>query len=119
MPEPLSVVVEMFDAIPVLRVRGALIYGQDLQPINQAVARLRTEGHSRVIIDLANVDATDSTGVSALLEARQIIGERSASVILLRPPKRLRATLVMTHVAALFEIADDEAALKARLAGSG
>jgi len=119
MLEALSVVVEMFDGVPVLRLRGALIYGQDLQPIHRAAARLKSEGHERVIVDLTAVDATDSTGVSALLEAKRIIGQRPGAVILLRPPKRLRATLVMTHVAALFEVVDDEAELRRRLDASG
>lgn len=118
MPEALSVAVDEFEGVPTLRLGGALIYGQSLQPILEAATRLRTEGHNRVIVDLAGVEATDSTGVSALLEARQIFGERPGSVILLRPPKRLRATLVMTHVASLFEIAGDEAELRRRLSGS-
>jgi len=119
MPETLSVSVDMFDGVPVLRLRGALIYGQDLQPINRAVTRLRSEGHDRIIVDLSGVEGTDSTGVSALLEARRIIGERRGSVLLLRPPKRLRATLVMTHVASLFEVVEDEADLRGRLGGDG
>jgi anti-anti-sigma factor len=78
---------------------------------------LRSGGHERLIVDLTGVESTDSTGVSALLEIRQIIGERAGSVILLGPPKRLRSTLAMTHVASLFEVADDEADLRRRLSG--
>jgi anti-anti-sigma factor len=119
MPEALSVAVDVFEGVPVLRLRGALIYGQDLQPINRAAARLRSEGHERVIVDLAAVEVTDSTGVSALLETRRIFGERQGSVTLLRAPKRLRATLVMTHVASLFEVVEDEADLRGRLGRDG
>ena len=117
MPEPLSVTVGEIEGVAVLRLQGGFVYGQDFQALHAAVVRLRSEGHDRLIVDLIGVESTDSTGVSALLEIRHLIGERAGSVILLAPSKRLRSTLAMTHVASLFEVADDEADLRRRLRG--
>jgi hypothetical protein len=54
------------------------------------------------------VGATDSSGISALLDVRQIFGERDGAVTLLRPSERLRGALAMTRVAFLFAVLDDE-----------
>jgi anti-anti-sigma factor len=117
MTEPLSLAVDVIEGVAVLRLRGGFVYGQDFDPVRSAARRLRSEGHERLIMDLSGVESTDSTGVSALLEIRHIIGERLGSVILLGPSKRLRATLAMTHVASLFEVVEDEADLRRRLGG--
>jgi anti-anti-sigma factor len=119
MPEPFTLGVDAFEGVPVLRLRGGLVFGQDLQTLPETVTRLRDEGHDRVIVDLTAVESTDSTGVSALLEIRHIIGERQGQVILLRVPNRLRATLVMTHVVSLFDLVEDEADLRRRIGTRG
>jgi anti-anti-sigma factor len=119
MPEPFNLGVDVFEGVPALRLRGGLVFGQDLHTLPDTVTRLRNEGHDRVIVDLTAVELTDSTGVSALLEIRDIIGERKGQVILLRVPNRLRATLVMTHVASLFELVEDEADLRRWIGARG
>src|SRR4029450_11619527 len=72
MADSLSLAVETFEGVPVLRLTGKLGYGQTFQPLYDIVARLRREGHHRVVIDLSAVQSTDSSGMSALLEVRRI-----------------------------------------------
>jgi anti-anti-sigma factor len=108
MSEPLSLVVDSIADVPVLRLRGELVYGQDLQPIHDAVVRLKEEGHGRLVVDLTDVGATDSSGISTLLEIRKIFG---TNMILLRPSARLRASLGIARVTSMFAIIEDEAEL--------
>jgi anti-anti-sigma factor len=112
MSDSLSLAVETLEGLAVLRLRGKLVYGQDLQPLYETVARLRREGHERVIIDLGKVESTDSSGISALLEVRRIVGEQHGAVILLRPSDRLRAALAMIRVSSMFDMIADEAELR-------
>jgi anti-sigma B factor antagonist len=112
MSDSFSLAVETLEGLPVLRLRGNFVYGQNFQPLYDTVARLRREGHQRVVIDLTNVGFTDSSGISALLETRQIIGEQRGAVVLLRPSERLRAALAMIRVTSLFDILTDEADLR-------
>src|SRR5688572_33012019 len=86
MSDSLSLAVETFEAVPVLRLKGKLAYSQNFQPLYDTAARLRSEGHQRVVIDVSAVQSTDSTGMSALLEVRRIFGEQA---------DRLRAALAM------------------------
>jgi anti-anti-sigma factor len=108
MPDCLKLMVETLEGLAVLRLKGRLVYGQDFQPLYDTTARLRREGHQKVVVDLTGVESTDSSGISALLEIRRIIGEQPGAVILLRPSDRLRASLAMIRVTAMFEVIMDE-----------
>lgn len=108
MSDSLSLAVETFEGVPVLRLKGKLVYSQNFQPLYDIVARLRSEGHQRVVVDLTAVQSTDSSGMSALLEVRRIFGEQPGAVALLSPSDRLRAALAMIRVLSLFEVITDE-----------
>jgi anti-anti-sigma factor len=108
MSDSLSLAVETFEGVPVLRLKGKLVYSQNFQPLYDTVARLRSEGHQRVIIDLTAVLSTDSSGMSALLEIRRLFGEQRGAVVLLRPNDRLQAALAMIRVLSLFEVITEE-----------
>ena len=64
-----------------------------------------------MVVDLTAVDLTDSSGLSALLEIKQRVGP-AASVVLLRPSDRVRASLAMIRVTSLFEVIQDESELQ-------
>ena len=107
MPESLNLEVVASGTVPVLRLRGNLAYGQNLTAIHEAVSRLRSEGHTRIVVDLSAVASIDSSGIAALLDIKQTIGGREGRVILLRPSERVRESLAMMRVTSLFEIAED------------
>jgi len=111
MSELLRVAVETVGGLPVLRLKGRLVYGQGFQPLYDAVTRLRQEGHQRMVVDLTAVDLTDSSGLSALLEIKQRVGP-AGSVVLLRPSDRVRASLAMIRVTSMFEIIEDDSEIK-------
>ena len=108
MSDSLKLAVETLEGLAVLRLKGKLVYSQNFQPLYDTAARLRSEGHQRVVVDLTAVQSTDSSGMSALLEIRRIFGEQPGAVVLLRPSDRLRAALAMIRVTALFEVITDE-----------
>jgi|RhiMethySRZTD1v2_1073278.scaffolds.fasta_scaffold10917_8 anti-anti-sigma factor len=112
MSDSLSLMVETFEGLAVLRLKGKLVYGQNFQPLYETAARLRAEGHRRVVIDLTTIQSTDSSGMSALLEVRRLFGEQPGAVVLLRPSDRLRASLAMIRVSALFDVIMDEGEIR-------
>ncbi len=115
MPESLSVTVDSFEGVAVLRLRGGLVFGQKLEAVGETVSRLKREGHERLVLDLTDVEPTDSSGISALLGVRRAMG---GNIILFRPSDRLRSALAVTRVSFLFDMVDDEAQLARRIAGS-
>jgi anti-anti-sigma factor len=112
MADSLNLMVETFGGLAVLRLKGKLVYGENSQPLYDTVARLWREGHQKVVVDLTSVESTDSSGMSALLEIRRIIGDQPGAVILLRPSDRLRASLAMIRVSAMFDVIMDEGEIR-------
>jgi anti-anti-sigma factor len=110
MADSLTVAVASTGTIPTVRLKGSLAYGENLAPIHEAVVRLKREGHDRLVLDLSAVEKIDSSGLSALLDAKQTLGPQSR-VFLLGPSERIRAALAMVRVTSLFEFVDDEAGL--------
>ena len=104
-----------FGATPALRVTGPLVYGETLTRIHDVVAGIAKQGYSRVVVDVAGVEHTDSSGLSALLDITRVIGGRAAqAVVLLRPPARLVAALALIRVTSQFDIIASEAEVASR-----
>jgi anti-sigma B factor antagonist len=96
--------------MPVIRVSGPLVYGEHLEQLRNLVNRLATEGNNRIVLDVANVELIDSTGISTLIGIKQRAGA-NGRVTLLRPTARLRSALTMIRATTLFEMVDDESQL--------
>ncbi len=62
--------------------------------------------HSPVVVDLAGVTFLDSSGISALVAARQALAGSDVTLVLLEPSSPVRLVLEMSGVDALFEIRD-------------
>ena len=115
----LSVDVDSVAGVPVLRLRGRIAYGENLQAIHDIVTRLHSEGHERLVVDLTHVDSADSTGISALLQVKRTVGNGAGRIMLLRPSERVRRALAMIRVTSEFEIVEDETDLLQRVGHRG
>jgi anti-anti-sigma factor len=93
--------------VPVLRIRGDLTFDQNVSLLHHSAVELKAAGHTLIVLDLTDVAMVDSTGIGALVAARQLLGP-TGRVILLRASARLRTSLDMIHVTPLFELVDDE-----------
>jgi anti-anti-sigma factor len=98
-----------------LRLSGSLTFGQSITALHEAADQLK--GHTFIVLDLTDVATVDSTGISALLDAKQTMGAASR-VVLLRAPTRLQTSLDVARVADLFELVDDENGLRRALGKS-
>jgi anti-sigma B factor antagonist len=67
---------------------------------------LGLEAHSPAVVDLAGVTFLDSSGISALLAARQELAGTDVTLVLAGPSPQVRRVLEMTGVDGLFEIRD-------------
>jgi len=115
MSEPLELATDLIGGVPFVRMRGPLMYGCDLGALHALVTSLRGDGHARVVLDMAGVQAIDSSGLAALLDVRATIGTSRGRIMLLRPSRRVRDALRTIRVDALFEVIADEGDLIARL----
>lgn len=115
MPSAFQVTIATFDDVPVLRLSGDLTFGQSISALHDAADQFKA--NALVVLDLTDLEMVDSTGISALIDARRTLAAASR-VVLLRAPTRLQTSLDVTRVADLFELVDDEDGLRRALARS-
>ena len=115
MPAHFRLTVDRFGDVPLIRLSGDMSFGQNMSDLDDNVMHLASHGHRRLVLDLTDVESADSTGISALLSAKRILGEAVGTVFLLRPSSRIRSALDLMRVTSMFELADDEADLSRRL----
>lgn len=76
--------------------------------LHDKVRSLIQQGHNKFLFDLAGVSYVDSAGLGELVRAYSTTKNHGGSLKLFSPTKRLRDLLVVTDLARLFDMYDDE-----------
>ena len=96
------------EGITVLDLKGRITAGPEARSLRENVACLNQEGGCRLVLNLANVDYIDSTGLGALTMCAMSLRKSGGDVKLLNLNRRNIELLVMTKLATVFEIFSDE-----------
>ena len=76
--------------------------------LHDRLQSLLAEGRRFFVLDIANVDYIDSTGLGQLISLWTSIRTKNGNLVLLRPPERVRHLLSITRLQVVFDIFDDE-----------
>ena len=95
------------ESIVILELKGRITVGKEASALREAVATINT-GPRNVVLDLADVDYIDSTGLGALVVVANSLRKNGGNVKLLNLTRRNIELLVMTKLATVFEIFTDE-----------
>lgn len=96
-------------AIAILEVHGNLTLGPALRSFQSRARRMLGEaGCAGLVLNLADVAALDSAGVGGLVTIHSDAARRKIGVVLVGVNARVRATLGITRVDALFTFTADE-----------
>jgi anti-sigma B factor antagonist len=96
------------EGITILNLRGRITAGPEVALLRERVQELAAGKNVRVILNLADVDYIDSTGLGALVVAATKLRNVDGVAKLLNLNKRTIELLVMTKLATIFEIFNDE-----------
>ena len=102
----LYVVEKMVGGILLLDVRGQITLGDETGALRDKVKALVEAGHTRIIVDLAEVTYIDSAGLATLVWVYTSARKQGGDVKLLRLTKRVRDLLQITRLSTVFEIYD-------------
>jgi anti-sigma B factor antagonist len=94
--------------IIVLDVKGRITVGAESGALRDKVAELNAAGRRNIILNLADVDYIDSTGLGALVISVTTVRKSGGNLKLLNLNRRNIELLVMTKLATVFEIFNDE-----------
>jgi anti-sigma B factor antagonist len=87
---------------------GRITVGPEATALREKVAALIAAGAKNVVLSLKGVDYIDSTGLGALVMAATSMRKNGGSLKLLNLNRRNIELLVMTKLATVFEIFNDE-----------
>ncbi len=108
---PLFIVEKAINDVLVLDMRGRITLGPETETLREKVKQLVEAGHSRLILDLGEVNYIDSVGLSTLVRSCTWARTQGGDLKLLRLTKRVHDLLQITRLSTAFEIFDtlDEA----------
>ncbi len=84
--------------VVVLELRGRLLMGNDSRQVEWTMTELLKEGAKKVVLDLRELDAIDSTGVGILVMCNAKLQKAGGVMRIVSSDGIVESTLQMTHV---------------------
>ena len=95
-------------AVTILDVDGGITVGDAAQQLRDNVRSLLQQGRKQILINLAAVPYVDSAGLGELVQGFATTSQQGGALKLVNATNRLRDLLVITKLATIFEIFEDE-----------
>jgi anti-sigma B factor antagonist len=96
------------EAVAILDLKGRITVGPEATALRERVAALTAAGSKNLVLNLKGVDYIDSTGLGALVIVATSLRKNQGNVKLVNLSRRNIELLVMTKLATVFEIFNDE-----------
>ena len=96
------------EGILILDLKGRLTVGREATAFRDKITELNQAGKSNVVLNLGGIDFIDSTGLGALVMCATSLRRNGGTIKLLNLNRRNIELLVMTKLATVFEIFNDE-----------
>ena len=106
MPRDIDIDIERKGACSVMRVRGEVNWNSSPEFRAALLDLFENRGQELVVVDLAEVQRMESSGVSILVEGLHAANKRKAHLILAGLSKEVRHILELTRLARVFEITE-------------
>jgi anti-sigma B factor antagonist len=96
------------EGITILEMKGRITVGKEATGLREKIAELTAAGIRNVVLNLSGIDFIDSTGLGALVVCATSARKAGGAVKLVSLNRRNIELLVMTKLATVFEIFNDE-----------
>jgi anti-sigma B factor antagonist len=97
------------DGVTVLDLNGRITLGEGSVTLRDAVRDVLSKGSNHILLNLANVDYIDSSGIGELVSAFTTVKNGGGELKLLHLTKKVHDLLQITKLYTVFDIKDDEA----------
>jgi anti-sigma B factor antagonist len=96
------------EGIVILDLKGRITAGAEAGSMRELVTSLAAGGYHNIVLNLAQVDYIDSTGLGALVMCATTVRKAGGRLSLLNLNRRNTELLVMTKLATVFDLFTDE-----------
>jgi anti-sigma B factor antagonist len=94
--------------VTILDLQGRIVLGDEIDELRSAIRNLIDEGKKKIILNLADVDYIDSSGVGALVGGFTAVRNAGGELKLLNLSQKVHDVLHVTKLYTVFDIRDDE-----------
>src|SRR5579863_2139790 len=105
---PLAIESREVAHVSILDVKGRIVLGDEIHQLRDAVRELLEQGKKKIILNLAEVDYIDSSGVGELVSAFTTVRGSGGELKLLNLSQKVQDVLYVTKLYTVFDIRDDE-----------
>ena len=94
--------------VAVVDFSGKITLGEGSAVLRKTVRDLLERGHRKILLNLADVDYIDSSGIGELVSAYTSVRSASGEMKLLQLTKRVHDLLQITRLFTVFDVQSDE-----------
>jgi anti-sigma B factor antagonist len=105
---PLQLDTREVSHVTILDIRGRIVLGDEIHQLRDAVRNLVTDNKKKIILNLADVDYIDSSGVGELVSSFTAVRNAGGELKLLNLTPKVKDLLYVTKLYTVFDIRDDE-----------
>jgi anti-sigma B factor antagonist len=98
------------NGVSIVDLSGRITLGEGSSTIREMVRDLLSKGQKRILLNLADVNYIDSSGLGELVSAFTTVRNQGGELKLLSLNKKIRDLLQITRLYTVFEVFDQEAA---------
>ena len=95
--------------VTVVDVSGRIVLGSESASLLSLVSELLSTGHTRILLNLAEVNYIDSSGLGHLVSAFTTVRKHGGELKLLKLTNKVHDLMQITKLYTVFDIRDDEA----------
>jgi anti-sigma B factor antagonist len=96
--------------VTIVDITGRISLGEESAALRNLVMNLLSEGHLKILLNMAGVDYIDSSGLGALVSAFSSVRKAGGELKLLKLSAKVDDLMEVTRLYTVFDIVDDEAA---------
>lgn len=95
--------------VSIVNLSGKITLGEGGVALREEVRKLLAEGKKKIVLNLAEVNYIDSSGLGELVSAYTAVKNAGGELKLLSLTSKVRDLLVITKLVTVFDVKDDEA----------
>jgi anti-sigma B factor antagonist len=95
--------------VNIVDLSGKITMGEGSPTLREEVHKLVAEGKKKIVLNLADVNYIDSSGLGELVSSYTSVKNSGGELKLLNLTSRVRDLLVITKLVTVFDVKDDEA----------
>jgi anti-sigma B factor antagonist len=96
--------------VTIVDISGRISLGEESAALRDLILNLVSEGHPKILLNLAGVSYIDSSGLGVLVSAFTSVRKQEGELKLLNLTERVDNLMQITKLYTVFDISDDEAA---------